>query len=203
MPRFLTGIAKRSICGIPGILDGAPKLAQEYLRDPSYANLNARMVSLIRYETAKAAAAGFAANLGGFATMPITLPADMIGNWILQGRLAAAIAFMSGWNMDDDRVHTAILCTIIGPSMMTDIAQEAGMAVGLRVTANLIKQVPGKLLIAINKAVGFRLLTKAGTTGVVNLMKWVPFVGGLVSGSISGYACNSVGHYAITFFSKE
>ncbi len=135
--------------------------------------------------------------------MPITLPADMIGNWILQGRLAAAIAFMSGWSMDDDRVHTAILCTIIGPSMMTNIAQEAGMAVGLKVTANIIKQVPGRILIAINKAVGFRLLTKAGTTGVVNLMKWVPFVGGVVSGSISAYACNSVGSYAITFFSRE
>ncbi len=47
-----------------------------------------------------------------------------------------------------------------------------------------------------NKAVGFRLVTKAGTTGLVNLTKAVPVVGGFVGGTFDYVAVCAVGRYA-------
>ncbi len=39
---------------------------------------------------------------------------------------------------------------------------------GTKSLASAVEQIPGRTLIEINKKVGFRLLTKAGTTGVFN-----------------------------------
>ena len=61
---------------------------------------------------------------------------------------------------------------------------------------NIIKQVPGKVLIEINKKVGFRLVTKAGEKGVVNLMKFVPLVGGVVGGTIDALFVKNCGETA-------
>ncbi len=47
---------------------------------------------------------------------------------------------------------------------------------------NVVNGVPGKVLIKINKAVGFRLFTKFGTKGTVNLVKMVPVAGAVVGG---------------------
>ena len=133
--------------------------------------------------------------------MPITIPADLLGNWLLQGRLVATIAIIYGHDVYDDRVRTWVLLTVMGSSM-TDIAKEFGVAVGGKVAMNALKQVPGRTLIAINKAVGFRLITKAGKTGVVNLIKWIPFVGGVVGGSVNAVGAASIGNLAINNFKQ-
>jgi hypothetical protein len=54
---------------------------------------------------------------------------------------------------------------------------KAGGVEGTKFATALIKQVPGRLVIIINKQLGFRLLTKYGEKGVINLIKLVPFVG--------------------------
>ena len=69
-----------------------------------------------------------------------------------------------------------------------------GIHVGRRLTMAAIDRVPGKVLVEINKKVGFRLLTKFGQTGAVNLVKAVPLVGGVVGGSFDATMCMSVGH---------
>lgn len=63
-----------------------------------------------------------------------------------------------------------------------------------------LKAVPGRLLIERNKLVGFRLLTKAGTKGVINLIKRVPVAGGLVGGTVDAFACRKVGALAREMF---
>ena len=47
------------------------------------------------------------------------------------------------------------------------------------ITKQAIKEISGETIKSINKAVGFRLVTKLGEKGVVNLGKAVPLVGGL------------------------
>lgn len=48
----------------------------------------------------------------------------------------------------------------------------------------VIKKIPGKVLTKINQKVGFRFITKFGTTGVVNLGKMIPGVGAIVGGGL-------------------
>lgn len=49
----------------------------------------------------------------------------------------------------------------------------------------MIKKVPGEVLTKINRAVGFRFVTKFGQTGIVNLGKLVPGVGGVIGGGFN------------------
>lgn len=49
---------------------------------------------------------------------------------------------------------------------------------------NLIKEIPGHAIKAINKAVGFRLVTKFGEKGIINLGKCVPIIGGVLGAAL-------------------
>ena len=192
----------KSINGLGPMFDGAMKITKAYIADRSYSSNDARCSSFIRYECAKATAGGFVTGLGGFATAPITIPADLLGSYLLQGRLVAGIALIYGHSLEDDRVRTMVLLTVLG-SALTDICKEAGVAVGTKLTMTALKQVPGKTLMAINKAVGFRLITRAGKTGVINLIKWVPVVGGIAGGTVSGISAASVGNLAMQNFKPQ
>jgi hypothetical protein len=63
-----------------------------------------------------------------------------------------------------------------------------------------VKRVSGKTLIDINKKVGFRLLTKGGTTGVVNLGKMVPFAGAPIRATTDLLSMRAVAAYAKSSF---
>ena len=63
-----------------------------------------------------------------------------------------------------------------------------------------IKKVPSQVLIAINKKVGFRLLTKFGERGAINLVKLVPLAGGVIGGGVDGTACYVMGKRAKRLF---
>ena len=47
-----------------------------------------------------------------------------------------------------------------------------------------IKKIPGAALAKINQKIGFRLLTKFGEKGVINLGKVIPVVGGVIGGGM-------------------
>ena len=79
---------------------------------------------------------------------------------------------------------------------MEDVAKQAGVTLGGKVALEALKNVPGRVLIEINKRVGFRLVTKFGERGVVNLAKLVPLVGGAVGGAFDGATCYMVGQAA-------
>lgn len=67
----------------------------------------------------------------------------------------------------------------------------------------MIQSISKEVIFAINKAVGFRLLTKFGTTGVINLGKAVPFVGGIIGGTLDGVSTNTIGNIARDLFIPE
>ena len=113
--------------------------------------------------------------------------------------MVAAIAEIYGHDSKTDQVRTAILLCMIGTAI-EDVAKQAGVTLGGRVALEALKNVPGKVLIEINKRVGFRLLTKFGERGVVNLAKLVPLVGGAVGGAFDGATCYMVGQAAAKAF---
>ena len=55
---------------------------------------------------------------------------------------------------------------------------------GVKLANGLIKKIPGKVLTKINQKVGFKLVTKFGTKGIVNLGKLVPGIGAVVGGGL-------------------
>ena len=67
---------------------------------------------------------------------------------------------------------------------MADIVKQAGIKMGTKMITAAIKRIPGKTFVGINRKVGFRLITKFGTKGIVNLGRMVPVVGAAVGGGI-------------------
>jgi hypothetical protein len=73
---------------------------------------------------------------------------------------------------------------------------------GTKSLASAVEQIPGRTLIEINKKVSFRLLTKAGTTGVFNLGRMVPIAGAPILATVDGLSCRAVGGYARSAFPR-
>jgi uncharacterized protein (DUF697 family) len=83
-----------------------------------------------------------------------------------------------------------------------EVLKRAGVNIGQKLTQTAIRGIPGPVLIEINKRVGFRLLTKAGERGAINIIRIVPVVGGAVAGSVDATMCYSVGKTAKSLFRR-
>jgi hypothetical protein len=149
----------------------------------------------LRYQTTKASACGFAAGVGGVATMSVALPTNIAVVLMLQVRTVATIAYMCGHDVTHDAVRTLCFLCLCG-SGAKDAVRVAGKEFGLKMATSMIKRVPGHALARINRQVGFRLVTKFGHTGVVNLGRLVPFAGGFVCATLDGVTTHSVGRVA-------
>ena len=176
---------------VPGT-DSAEDLARDYQNDYD--------------EPLKAAEAagtsGFVTGLGGLITIPVALPANITSVIFVQIRMVAAVARIGGYDLHDDRVKTLVFVCLAGNSAK-DILKTAGISIATAAAKGLIKQIPKTVIGQINKAVGFRLITKFGTKGAVNLGKAVPFIGGVLGAAMDAAATNAIGNVAIRTFVDE
>jgi len=182
----------KAINGVAG-LDSAEEMAKDYLDGSG--SVKDQVNSLIRWQNTKAATSGFLAGLGGLLALPVTLPANVASVLYVQIRMIAAIAVMGGYDVRNDRVKALVFSCLVANSAK-DVLKDVGIAVGNKLAMNLVKQISGETIKQINKAVGFKLLTKFGQTGVVNLGKAIPFIGGLIGGSIDLATTNAIGNIA-------
>jgi uncharacterized protein (DUF697 family) len=167
----LQWIYERAIDGMPG-LEGAPDLAAAYQRQ--CASDEDAIDALVRWQVAKAAAAGFLTNLGGLATLPIALPANVLSALYIQIRMVAAIAALRGHDLKSDQVRTVVLACLCGTTLI-DVVKEAGLGIG----AGLAQQaVTGLSTEALR-----RLARVGGTSRVARL---TPLIGGVVAGALDG-----------------
>ncbi len=168
-------------------LDGLPgsksceELAQEYMDRYKASTIAAR--ELIKQQLLKCSASGFITGFGGLLTLPVTVPANVASVLYVQMRMIAALAAIGGYDVHSDEVQTLVYLCLVGSSL-TDVVKSTGIKIANKVTTNMLKKLPGAVLTKINQKVGFRLLTKFGTKGAVNLVKVVPVAGALVGAGI-------------------
>jgi hypothetical protein len=112
-------LLERGLGGVPP-LSSAEDLATEYLIDQGYENHDQRVESLVNWETTKNFTSGFITGLGGVIALPIAIPSALAASWVLQARMAGAIAKIYGHDLRLDRVRTLILLSLAG-----DVAKEA------------------------------------------------------------------------------
>ncbi|MFD1775435.1 EcsC family protein [Paenibacillus rhizophilus] len=184
--------------GIPGTSD-AYELAEEFSQKKG--DLNVQISSLIRWQNTKSATSGFLTGLGGIVTLPAAIPANLASVLYIQLRMIAAIAVMSGRDVKEDQVRTMAYLCLCGNGI-TDILKDVGIVVGKKAAESALRGLSGKVLININKKVGFRLLTKFGTKGVINLSKMIPLVGGVTGAVFDGVSTNVVGNTARRLFTE-
>jgi uncharacterized protein (DUF697 family) len=189
--------------GVDGIgpLMSSRELVQTYKSNSIMRDKDSMIQELIKWETSKSFGTGFVTGLGGALTLPVSVPASLYATWLVQARLAGAIAQIYGHNVKSDHVRTFILLTLIGDAAK-DVLKEIGMEIGEKLALQAIKKIPGRILIQINKKVGFRLITKAGEKGVINLTKIIPLVGGIIGGAVDASSTYTAGKIAKKVFKK-
>ncbi|NDV12991.1 EcsC family protein [Crenobacter caeni] len=178
--------------GIPG-LDSAEELARSYLKLEG--DLHDKANSLIRWQNTKAGTSGFINGLGGAPLMPVTVPANITSVMYVQVRMIVAIAHIGGHDIRDDRVRALVYACLCG-NAAKDIIKEVGIKIGAKLTEQAIRGISKQAIVKINQVVGFRLLTKFGQTGAVNLGKAIPLVGGVIGATFDSVTTNAIGNIA-------
>lgn len=116
--------------------------------------------------------------------------------------MVAAIAHMGGHDLKSDEVKTFVYACLAGNGAK-DILKNAGIQIGKKLAVSGIKKIPFEVIKKINQAVGFRLLTKFGEKGIINLGKMVPLAGGVIGGTVDAVSTNTIGNVARRIFIEE
>jgi hypothetical protein len=191
---FVQEALRRAIHGV-GPLPPASKAADKQLAEQR-GDVDRAIHEVIENNVRLAGAQGFATNIGGLVTAALTIPANITGLALIECREIAGIAHLRGYDLDDLRVHNAVLACLLGedavkslirkkklPSTPMGIATapaydpHLGQVLAAEVTSDLLTKVAGK-----------RIATTVG--------RRVPVVGGLVGASADAYATWQIGRYA-------
>jgi hypothetical protein len=182
--------------GLPG-MSSVEELAHNYLSKSS--DIDDAVNSLIKWQIVKCTTSGIVTGLGGLKTMKYAIPANISSTIYVQTRMIAAIAFMKGFDIRDDRVKSLVFLCLCGNGAK-EIAGEAGIKIGEKLAIKMVEKIPGAALVKINQKIGFRLLTKFGEKGVINIGKLTPGVGGIIGGSFDYYTTKIVAKVATSTF---
>jgi len=193
-----------AIKGIPGGgiagIGTAEELANSYRKAGGSRRQQAD--SLIFWHTTTAATTGFVTGLGGIVTLPLTLPANLAVVLLTQLRMIVAIAILGGYDIHDDQVRALCYVCLCGSSA-GDILKGVGVQTGTKTAQRMVQKLPFTFIKQINNAAGFRLITKFGSTGVINLGKALPLVGGIISGTFEAAGTRVIGRVARRTFIGE
>ena len=187
---------------LQGVLPGEKsieELAEDYLAKTS--SREKAIDKLIGYQTVLCGTNGFITGLGGLLVLPVTIPTNVAGVIYVQLRMIAAIAHINGYDIYSDQVRTIAYACLTGSSA-ANILKNVGIKISEKMAVNALKRVPGAILIKINQQVGFRLVTKFGQKGLVNVIKMMPLIGGVVGGVFDTGMTLTIGNIAKKVFSE-
>ena len=187
---------------LEGILPGertVEELAEDYLTKNS--DKEKAIDDLIAYQTLLCGTNGFVAGLGGLLVLPVAIPANIASVIYVQLRMIAAIAYVNGYDVHSDQVRVLAYTCLTGSSA-TNILKNVGIKIGEKAAVNALKKVPGALLVKINQQVGFRLVTKFGQKGLINLGKMIPILGGVIGGGFDTVTTIGIGNITKVVFAR-
>ncbi|WP_409483289.1 EcsC family protein [Arsenicicoccus dermatophilus] len=178
--------------GIDGLgpLEGAAAFADKAAKGRSGEQ---SVDEIVRAHKKTAAAGGFVTGLGGFATMLVALPANVVEFYIVATRMVAGIARARGYDIDKPETRSAILLTLVGADSGDDLLRKAGVLTTGRMSSLASQHLPASAVMMINKGVGFRLISTLGEKGLAKVVgKGLPVVGGFVGGGMDYYLLGKI-----------
>jgi hypothetical protein len=178
-------------------LKSAEQLAEDYRDRARAVGLPQAIEELIEDQARWNAGTGFITGLGGFALLPLQLPAGVASTWVIQTRLVAAIAHLYGFDLQHEAVRTQILLTLIGEEAR-EVLKQVGVKASQRFAQAQLHRLSPQALALVNRAVGFRLISRFSGQGVLNLHQAIPVLGGVVGGGIDYVMTRQLGAWAAT-----
>lgn len=203
--RIARKIVDAGIAGI-GPLDSADELAERYAKKcalDSTVNPVDAARHLIERQSRLGFAGGFITGLGGLATMPISMPAGIAINWMVQARQNAAIAALFGHDISTPAVQQKILETLLEPDegdLLADGTDDVEYKFGIRT----LKQLPGQALNTLGSYFRKRLVKSGIKRGAQAVgPRFLPVIGGFISGRVDNKSCTESGIRALAAFGPQ
>jgi hypothetical protein len=192
--RFLERLLDVGIDG-KGPFDSAHTVADQALKDAG-GDPDEAIRILHRQHRRLGLAGGFVTGFGGFFTMAVALPANVLEFYLLGTRMTAATARLRGYDIDQPEIRSAVLLTLAGADS-DDLLKKAGVfAAGGSLTTVALERLPAPALMVLNKAIAFRLLGRLGSGIIAKLGRAVPIVGGLIGGGVDAYMLTRIASQA-------
>lgn len=188
---------EKATSGISKISPSIDQLAGDYLS--KHTSKEEAIKDMLKKQVLKCTTSGFITGFGGAITLPVTIPANIGSVLYVQMRMIACTAYMAGYDISSDQVQTLVYACLAGLSV-GEIAKQFGIKFGQKVAVGMIEKIPGKVLTKINQKVGFRLLTKFGEKGLINLGKLVPGVGAVINGGVDFAETKAIAKRAYQMF---
>lgn len=178
-----------------GPLGSAGQLADKALADAG-GDREQAIDKLARSTAVKGGVGGFITGLGGFVTMPISIPVNVAEFYVQAVRMVGAIATLRGYDLSDERIRTAVMLTLVG-SKSDEVLKKAGLTTASgRVTTLALRNFPPAALMVVNKAVGFRLMRGVSEKVLTKLGRGIPVAGGVVGAGIDAWMMRKIAEHA-------
>lgn len=151
--------------------------------------------ALISQHVRWAGAQGFATNVGGVVSMAVTIPANVTGMAVLQCHLAAGIAHLRGYDLDNPRVRNAILACLLGEDTVKDLIKNKTLPSSPMALATSPVHDP-ELDARVASAVTGELFAKvAGRRAATVIGRRIPLLGGGVGAATDAMSTYQIGKY--------
>lgn len=191
---FVHEAMTKAITGV-GPLRPARASAEKQLKDEK-GDVDGAMTDVVRLHVAYASAQGFVTNLGGLMTAIAAVPANITGLTLVQIRMIAAIAHLHGHDLDDPRVRSAVITSLLGEETIRKAVRKGRLPASPLGLATHEAYDP-----AIEKAVSTEVATElitriAGKRLATTVGKRIPVLGGVVGMTADGYSTWQLGRYA-------
>lgn len=191
---FVREALHRAIDGV-GPLAPAAVAAQRRLRDARGHRRRARDAIVddhVRY----AGAQGMLTSVGGAFTAVVTVPTNITGLALIQTRMVAAIAHLHGYDLDDPRVHDAVLACLLGEQRVDALVRARKIPAPPMALATAPVHDPDTQRVLAAEVTAELVAKVTGKRAAVAVTRKVPIVGGVVGMGVDGIATWRIGDYA-------
>ena len=199
---LLHRIYPKALGGLPGL--GTPIEAATRARSDA-ATPRAQARSVVARYLALSGTTGFVTNLGGWITMPVTLPANLAGVALLQLHMGQTIAALAGHDPSAPAVRGRVIACLLGDGTAEPTRTETEEAVdrvgvklaerALRTLAGQVARTTGRAAVGTAKWLAERRLKRLVTRGI-------PVVGGVIAAASDAYSTRTVSRALLdSFFS--
>ena len=178
-----------------GRLPSAKSAASRHLQRHG-GSVDLAIQSLIDAHVGLASAQGFVTNIGGLATLPVAIPANITGIAVVQVRMVAAIAHLRGYDLNDNRVRTALVMCLLGGEQVARRIVEGSLPTSPMAVATAPMFDPELDRRVAEEVVGDLASRIGGKNLALVVTKRIPVVGGGVSAVMDGIATHQIGAYA-------
>ncbi|MGO1227157.1 MAG: EcsC family protein [Brachybacterium sp.] len=135
---------------------------------------------LVRRHRWGVTAGGFVTGLGGFVTLPILLPTNVVEFYVQATRMVGAIAAVRGYDLEDEEVRVRVLAALLGEES-GDVLKNVGLGpIAGVATRGLAKRLPTTPQSELAGAIGGRLLRRFGLRSARLFGKAIPGLGAVL-----------------------